>query len=318
MSNPYLLPPPSVVSFSGGRTSGYMLRMILDAHGGALPDGVKVVFCNTGKERHETLDFVERCSLEWGVPVTWLEYRFKSRIPVPTRDRDWATLDDEPDGERTRRWDRWYEATAAMRVERERLIAERKAANKKDRKKMQKPALLGIHTFVEVNYATASRCGEPFEEVIAARNMLPNVMARFCTVECKIRTTQRYLKSLGWEQWDNAIGFRADEPHRVAKLKTTNRHDNEEPHAPLYKAGVTKEQIHSWWDRQPFRLELQEHEGNCDLCFLKGAGKIRRAMRDRPGLAAWWVRMEAAAVRRGGPPRPGSQPFSCPLPQRSS
>lgn len=36
---------------------------------------MKVVFCNTGKERPETLDFVERCSQRWGVPVTWLEYR---------------------------------------------------------------------------------------------------------------------------------------------------------------------------------------------------------------------------------------------------
>ena len=34
MTNPYLLDLPAVVSFSGGRTSGFMLRHILDAHGG--------------------------------------------------------------------------------------------------------------------------------------------------------------------------------------------------------------------------------------------------------------------------------------------
>lgn len=62
MSSPYRITGPAVVSFSGGRTSGYMLWHILDAHGGALPDDVKVVFCNTGKERPETLDFVERCA----------------------------------------------------------------------------------------------------------------------------------------------------------------------------------------------------------------------------------------------------------------
>lgn len=56
----YKLDDPAVVSFSGGRTSGYMLWHILNAHNGVMPDGVKVVFCNTGKERPETLDFVDR------------------------------------------------------------------------------------------------------------------------------------------------------------------------------------------------------------------------------------------------------------------
>ena len=62
MSNPFLLPPQSVLSFSGGRTSGFMLRRTLNAFGGKLPSDRKVIFCNTGKEREETLEFVERCS----------------------------------------------------------------------------------------------------------------------------------------------------------------------------------------------------------------------------------------------------------------
>lgn len=64
-----------VVSFSGGRTSGYLLRRVLDAFGGELPEGVRVIFCNTSKEATETLDFVEECSARWQVPMTWLEWR---------------------------------------------------------------------------------------------------------------------------------------------------------------------------------------------------------------------------------------------------
>ena len=48
--DPFLCDGPTVVSFSGGRTSGLMLRRVLDAHGGALPVDVHVVFTNTGKE----------------------------------------------------------------------------------------------------------------------------------------------------------------------------------------------------------------------------------------------------------------------------
>jgi 3'-phosphoadenosine 5'-phosphosulfate sulfotransferase (PAPS reductase)/FAD synthetase len=73
--NPYLIEGPALISFSGGRTSAYMLRMILDAHGGALPDDVHVCFANTGKEREETLRFVHECESRWGVRVRWLEYR---------------------------------------------------------------------------------------------------------------------------------------------------------------------------------------------------------------------------------------------------
>src|SRR5580704_16732204 len=73
--NPYLINGPALISFSGGRTSAYMLHEILSAHGGKLPDDVHVCFANTGKEREETLRFVHECSVRWGVHVNWIEYR---------------------------------------------------------------------------------------------------------------------------------------------------------------------------------------------------------------------------------------------------
>jgi 3'-phosphoadenosine 5'-phosphosulfate sulfotransferase (PAPS reductase)/FAD synthetase len=78
MTNPYKIEGPAIVSFSGGRTSGYMLRKIIEAYDGALPDTVIPVFANTGKERNETLDFVEKCSSQWGVKVHWLEFSKRS------------------------------------------------------------------------------------------------------------------------------------------------------------------------------------------------------------------------------------------------
>lgn len=66
---------PALVSFSGGRTSAYMLHEILRAHDGQLPSDVVVAFANTGKEREETLRFVHECGSRWGVHVHWLEWR---------------------------------------------------------------------------------------------------------------------------------------------------------------------------------------------------------------------------------------------------
>ncbi len=73
MTRHYALPAGQIqISFSGGRTSAYMLHEILDANGG-LPDRVRVVFSNTGREMPQTLDFVQEISDRWSVPITWVE-----------------------------------------------------------------------------------------------------------------------------------------------------------------------------------------------------------------------------------------------------
>lgn len=78
----YRIEGPAVINVSGGRTSGFMLHQILDAHHGKLPDDVIAVFCNTGREMPATLDFVLEMSVRWAVHIQWLEYR---RDPVTGR-----------------------------------------------------------------------------------------------------------------------------------------------------------------------------------------------------------------------------------------
>ena len=73
------------LNISGGRTSGYLLRRVLDAHGGELPENAIAVFANTGKEFPQTLDFVDRMEKEWGVKIHWLEYRHRPNKPRPRR-----------------------------------------------------------------------------------------------------------------------------------------------------------------------------------------------------------------------------------------
>jgi len=74
MRDPFKTTEPTCISFSGGRTSAYMLWRVLQSNDG-LPDDCVVCFANTGKEEEATLRFVQRCSDEWGVPITWLEYK---------------------------------------------------------------------------------------------------------------------------------------------------------------------------------------------------------------------------------------------------
>jgi len=72
--NPFLINSPTCISFSGGRTSAYMLWRVLEANGG-LPAEAIVCFANTGKEDEATLRFVQDCGEQWNVPIVWLEWR---------------------------------------------------------------------------------------------------------------------------------------------------------------------------------------------------------------------------------------------------
>ena len=69
----YYIDEPTCISFSGGRTSAFMLHKVLEAHDGELPEFAKVTFANTGKEMPQTLDFVNDVAEKWGVDIVWLE-----------------------------------------------------------------------------------------------------------------------------------------------------------------------------------------------------------------------------------------------------
>lgn len=244
MRDPFKINSPTCISFSGGRTSAYMLWRVLQSNGG-LPAEAVVCFANTGKEEEATLRFVQDCSERWGVPITWLEYQ-----------------QDEP-------------------------------------------------RFKVVDFNSAARHGEPFSQIIEKRNFLPNPVARFCTVELKIQPELRYLKSLGWTDWDNMVGIRADEPRRVSKIKANPSGGKSGPDRimPLAEAGVRKEDVGAFWSSQPFDLGLPNiggvtYHGNCDLCFLKGASQLLSLIAEKPERAVWWAEMESsitnAKIKDGG------------------
>lgn len=74
MIDPFKITGPTCISFSGGRTSAYMLWRVLQSNEG-LPDDAIICFANTGKEDEATLEFVRDSAKNWLVPITWLEFR---------------------------------------------------------------------------------------------------------------------------------------------------------------------------------------------------------------------------------------------------
>ena len=57
-----------VCTFSGGRTSAFM-GLMLNEHPKYKDFDKVFIFANTGKERQETLDFIDRCDKEWNLNI---------------------------------------------------------------------------------------------------------------------------------------------------------------------------------------------------------------------------------------------------------
>lgn len=92
---------PLVISFSGGRTSAYMAKYLKDTYEGERQ--IITVFANTGREREETLQFVNQCDKAFGLNIVWLEsvqYHGKRKsagfkvVDFETADRTGAPFED--------------------------------------------------------------------------------------------------------------------------------------------------------------------------------------------------------------------------------
>lgn len=75
-----------LISFSGGRTSAFMTKFILENCNYDKYEKI-VLFANTGREREETLSFINRCDLEWGFNTVWIEADVQEEKGVGTKHR---------------------------------------------------------------------------------------------------------------------------------------------------------------------------------------------------------------------------------------
>lgn len=220
-----------LISFSGGRTSAFMLYWLWNNIDYQEKYNIKVVFANTGKEAEETLKFVYEFSINFKIPVVWVEYRAGS-------EKGWKV----------------------------------------------NPKI--------VDFYTASREGEPFEDMIKHVG-IPSTNTPFCSTILKNRTIKAYLRQIKFTKYFTAIGIRSDEVDRVSSsyikdrviypLISSNKWDYLE---------MTKPEIINWWNCQHFDLKVHEDEGNCDNCWKKDFPRLVRNYKRNPESFDWWTKMQ--------------------------
>ena len=139
-----------------------------------------------------------------------------------------------------------------------------------------------------VDYKTASRNGEPFEQLIKKYG-LPNQERFHCTRELKNNTLSSFAKSVwGKEKYYLAIGIRVDEFDRM-----NDKHKELRIVYPLISyIPMTKPKINFWWSQQEFRLNLKGYQGNCITCYKKSDKKLFQIAKENPSAFDFFDRME--------------------------
>jgi hypothetical protein len=132
----------------------------------------------------------------------------------------------------------------------------------------------------------------PFSELLKHNKYanIPNNMKRFCTIELKIKTCRRYLRSIGIKNYENLVGFRYDESLRVKRRKKMWKGVTDI--FPLYEKQIDKKIINEYWNKKEYNLEIPSILGNCTLCFMKGKNAIISILSSYPELADAWIKDE--------------------------
>jgi hypothetical protein len=138
-----------------------------------------------------------------------------------------------------------------------------------------------------VNFETAARNGEPFEQAIAKMG-IPNQPNPHCTRDLKLGPINSYLRSIGWKKYWTAIGIRNDEIDRVNADRLKKR-----IYYPLVQdIQMSKPKINFWWKNQSFRLNLKGYQGNCKWCWKKSTNKLLTICVENPEYFEFPKRME--------------------------
>lgn len=146
-------------------------------------------------------------------------------------------------------------------------------------------------THRRVNFETACRNGDVFEEVIKKYG-IPNKSFPHCTRELKTNPIRSFLRSIGWGSWKDyktIIGYRKDEPKRTISGKAEKLNQ----WYPLSDWGIKKPDVAYFWNRQSFDLGIEvDADGNCEDCWKKSDIKIIYQVVSNPEGAQWIIKIQ--------------------------
>jgi hypothetical protein len=160
-----------------------------------------------------------------------------------------------------------------------------------------------------VDYANASRNGEPFREAIA-KHGIPNPSHPQCTSRIKTEPMKWFReKFIGWDEgtYDTAIGIRADEADRMSVKAKEQRLIY-----PLIREGWRKRDVNEYMKQFDWDLKLpSDAYGNCVWCWKKSLRKLMTVAKSNPEVFDFPGEMERrfGTVNKGDQEQPDPRVF---------
>jgi len=338
---------PHIVKFSGGRSSGALLFSMLKNGLLQADRGDVIVFNNTSAEHRKTYEFVmkckKRCEEEYNIPFFVTEFQtyedkvngMYDRVSSFRLVNSQPYSESNPNGYHSR--GEVFEELISWQGYLPSLMRGRTCT-----KKMKMDTTVqflndwfmykefGINLSRLGHFGTESRInkklkyqkheknggGVPFDiyfdkKTYCYSRPLFRAEQNFQDyTNVKIETSNIYSTHSEIE-YCSFIGFRADEPQRLVKMKNRIdleinndigvaylRENNEHIYTPLVEFGITQTDVKEFWDNQDWGLDLPYDGslGNCVYCFMKGGNKLSKIETDETDLTPenidWWIYIE--------------------------
>jgi len=334
---------PHIIKFSGGRSSGALLFSMLENGLLNANRGDVIIFNNTSAEHQKTYEFVieckRRCEKEYNIPFFLTEFQTFEDCKNGIYDRfatyklvnDKPYSQDNPNGYHHK--GEIFEELISWQMYLPSLMSGRTCTKKM---KMDVTYSFLNDWFSGIDYI--ERLGHYGEksridiEILYQKHQknggkvpfpIYKDKKEYCLTRPLFRPEQKFCdytnvtidKSIYIHkkrvEFCSFVGFRADEPLRLEKMKKRInqsynenidiayiREENEHIYAPLVEFGIAQREVKDFWDNQDFDLGLPYDGslGNCVYCFMKGANKLSSIKPSTDELAPqnidWWINIE--------------------------
>lgn len=261
-----------VVSFSGGRTSAYLVHLMEQRRKAG--EDVRYVFMDTGAEHPGTYKFIREVVSNWGIDLICLRVDVNPELGKGNGYKIISIDDIGPDLQPwvdiTKKYGTPYFGgafcTRTMKIEVCNHFCKDNFDNHQSwlGMRLDEPARIWgeklFHLMRRMNFDTYTM-GSLYREMVSIdtyEQMIEMLEARFLL--------------------DTATAGRIAQ--RVIDIRKSKQ---------SFMAEITefeKEDVLNWWKQQPFDLQIPEHLGNCVFCIKKGLNKVALAMRDEPEMLA--------------------------------
>jgi hypothetical protein len=274
-----------ILSVSGGETSMMMAALIKRT----LPyHNVVCLFANTGCENEETLAFVDLCDKSFGLNIVWIE-------SVTNPEHGKGVTHRVTDFNRAFRIEQYKDVDHPFHAHiRKNGIPNMARPQCSDRlKESAIEHYKKAHGLKGCAHALGMRDDEPLRS-------MPKVIRDILD---KTDVTPEQFKHMEHQHRLNAFTGSGYDYSEKELTKITNYSKKLSKYNLVYVLAdawkIDKQDVNDFWEDQPFRLALEEHQGNCAVCWKKSNVKLYLLAHENPNKfeAFSWFEKEYQHVK---------------------